>query len=340
MQTYFKSQISTQQGEEFYQRLQKEVQDHKLLPPSPAYSIFKAGILLAALLGCMIGAWRAQAGWEAFGWSFLLALVLAQFAFLGHDAGHASISTKNSTNRFFGQFCMTFVTGLAFQEWSGRHRDHHQHCQFEEKDADMQVDWVVSLTKQALEKKSPFGKFLSSLQFWTMPFLSLFFGQSQRHLSQLAVIQNPRKFKSDAMVLLLHFLFWFALPMLAFKVSFAWALWIYVLPLFILGPYLAAIFWVNHIGMPLIADPKEFSFIEHQVVTSRNIQTPRGLDWIFGGLNLQIEHHLFPKIPSHRIAKLQPLVIQHLQNAQLPYHLVSWPNAFQTIMRHLKHVSK
>jgi fatty acid desaturase len=339
MQTYLKSQINPQDGERLFRSLQQEAQDQKLLTPAPAYSAVKATVLLIALLGCMMGAWLSTTGWESFGWSFLLALVLAQFAFLGHDAGHASISARNSVNRFFGQICMTFVTGLAFQEWSGRHREHHQHCQFEEKDADMHVDYVVSLTRKALERKSPFGKLLSRLQFWTMPFLSLFFGQSQRHLSQLAVFQNPRKFKMDFSVLVFHFLFWLAVPTLVFQVSFLWALWIYVLPLFILGPYLASIFWVNHIGMPLIENPQEFSFLEHQVVTSRNIRSPKGLVWLFGGLNLQIEHHLFPKIPSHRISKLQPLVTHYVQAAKLPYNAVTWPQAFHSIMRHLRWVS-
>jgi hypothetical protein len=51
-----------------------------------------------------------------------LALLLAQFAFVGHDAGHGSISRGACVNRAFGQLAMTLVTGLAFDEWIARHR--------------------------------------------------------------------------------------------------------------------------------------------------------------------------------------------------------------------------
>ena len=105
-------------------------------------------------------------------------------------------------------------------------------------------------------------------------------------------------------------------------------------------PYLAAIFWVNHIGMPLVTRAEAFSFLEHQVVTSRTIVNPPRWHWVFGGLNFQVEHHLFPMVPSRRLAAVQPVVQRHLQGCGLPYCAVTWPAAVRAIHGHLRAVAR
>ena len=61
-----------------------------------------------------------------------------------------------------------------------------------------------------------------------------------------------------------------------------------------MGLYLAVLFWLNHIGMPVIQAEHGLSFVEQQVVGSRNVSCRAGFDGCFGGLNYQIEHHLYP----------------------------------------------
>jgi fatty acid desaturase len=113
-----------------------------------------------------------------------------------------------------------------------------------------------------------------------------------------------------------------------------------VIPLTLLGPYLAAIFWVNHVGMPLIGKPESFSFFEHQYVTSRTIVNPPAWNWLFGGLNFQIEHHLFPGVPSHRLPAAQAIVRAHFGRNRIEYHGVSWSSAVGSISRHLHRIAR
>lgn len=268
-----------------------------------------------------------------------LSLILAQFAFVGHDAGHGSLGISPRLHTLVGEYCMTLFTGLAFAEWYGRHRLHHRFCQHEPRDPDMDVTLVASLTDDSRRKKGPAGRVFTRLQGVSTWFLSLLFAHSQRHLSQWGVLRAPLRFRVDAFFLVLHLALWWAVPLLL-GVTPDRVVLVYFLPLFFLGPYLAAIFWVNHVGMPLIAEPAEFSYLEHQLVTSRTIVNPRYMDWFFGGLNFQIEHHLFPTIPSFRLRRVSELVKPLIERESLPYHGVSFPRAMQDVAAHFVRVAR
>jgi len=294
-------------------------------------------VLLAVALAV---AWLASSWPErALAWAGL-ALLLVQFAFIGHDAGHGSIARGPALNGALGQLAMTLVTGLAFDEWIGRHRAHHRFCQDETRDPDMDVAAVASLTEEACRQKDAFGRFMTRHQALHLWLLAFFFGHSQRHLSQAAVLCAPRRYPIDAAMLGAHFALWFGLPCGLLGVSLSEAFLAYAVPLTLLGPYLAAIFWVNHIGMPLVRDIEEFSFFEHQALTSRTILNPRRWNWLFGGLNFQIEHHLFPQVPSHRLAAVQPIVREEFARRGIPYNGTTWYEAVRMVAAHFGRVAR
>jgi fatty acid desaturase len=339
VQTYAEARLSDREGRAHWRALFDAVKARRLMAPSLPRTLLKLAALLP-LLGATL--WLAWFGgsWAAAGAGYVgLALVLAQFAFVGHDAGHGSVSARGALNRALGQAAMTLVTGLAFDEWIGRHRAHHQFCQDEARDPDMAVALVVSLTERSRRAKGPLGRWLTRQQWLHIWLLSLFFGHSQRLLSQAAVLAHPRRFRLDGAMLGLHFGLWFGLP-LALGAPFAAALLAYLVPLTLLGPYLAAIFWVNHIGMPLVDEPESFSFFEHQAATSRTIVNPPGWDWLFGGLNFQVEHHLFPQVPSDRLGALHGIVRAHFARAGLAYNAATWPEAVAAVARHLRRVAR
>ena len=70
----------------------------------------------------------------------------------------------------------------------------------------------------------------------------------------------------------------------------------------------ASVFIPNHIGMRRLASGEKLSYLERQVTTSRDISNPQLLDFYFGGLNSQIEHHLFPRVPHNRYRAMRPIV--------------------------------
>jgi fatty acid desaturase len=326
-------------GQAVWRSAHDELRAAGLLAPALGPTVARLLMFGLALLAALLFAWTGGP-WAAVAASLPIAGLLAQLAFIGHDAGHGAVHRRPAVNRAVGQWAMTVFTGLAFDEWIARHRAHHRHCQDEHQDPDMAVDLVVSLTAGSRQRKGRLGRWLTRHQGVLIGPLSLLFAHSQRLQSQAAVLASPRHQALDAVGLLLHFGLWFAVPCGLLGVPWALAVAVYLLPLTLLGPYLAAIFWVNHIGMPLVARAEAFSFLEHQVVTSRTVINPPRWHWVFGGLNFQVEHHLFPMVPSRRLAAVQPVVQRHLQGCGLPYCAVSWPAAVLAIHRHLRHVAR
>jgi fatty acid desaturase len=339
-QAWAEARLTDREGRALWLSLYRDVSGQHLMAPSLTRTLLKLGVLAVALAAALWLSWFAASWLEQAVACVALALLLAQFAFVGHDAGHGSISGTTAVNRALGQAAMTVVTGLAFDEWIARHRAHHQFCQDETRDPDMAVAFVVSLTERSRRGKSALGRFMTRHQATHIWLLSLLFAHSQRHLSQAAVLRDLRRFRLDGAVLVLHFTLWFGVPCLLLGVPVLDALLAYVIPLTVLGPYLAAIFWVNHIGMPLVEKPERFSFFEHQVVTSRTIVNPPAWNWLFGGLNFQIEHHLFPQVPSSRLATVQAIVREHFARHRISYHGVSWCSAVRSVLTHLRAMAR
>jgi fatty acid desaturase len=338
MQDYATPKMSEQAGRQIWHAMLHDVTESRLMQPDLIRMLLKLVGFSFSLGLMLLISWSQVSAVVLVACYFGIALLLAQFAFVGHDAGHGAASGVTMINRVIGQFSMTCVTGLAFDEWSSRHRTHHRFCQCEASDPDMAVSLVVSLTEYSKLHKGTLGRWLTRHQSTHIWFLSLLFGHSQRLLSQLAVLARPHRYPIDALGLFLHFALWFGVPIMLLDTGLTVAMLTYLVPLTLLGPYLASIFWVNHIGMPLIADTEQFSFLERQSVTSRTITNPPSMDWIFGGLNYQIEHHLFPQVPSGNLARVQCIVRKHFDLGEISYNKTSWWGAIREIAAHLRRV--
>ncbi|MFF1926447.1 fatty acid desaturase family protein, partial [Streptomyces sp. NPDC058221] len=85
------------------------------------------------------------------------------------------------------------------------------------------------------------------------------------------------------------------------------------------GIYLGSIFAPNHKGMQMLSGDDLPDFLRRQVLTSRNVRGGWFTDIALGGLNYQIEHHLFPSMPTPQLRKAQPVVRRYCQELGLTY---------------------
>lgn len=340
VQTFHTPTLNEPQARALWQQMQAQLTARGRTVLHPAWAWLRLLALSAALALCLGFAWQTPSTAYALLSSLPIALVLAQFAFLGHDAGHRAVHRSGLWRGVLGQACMTVATGMAFEEWFERHAAHHSHCQNEQQDPDMEVSVVVSLTEGALKGRTGVARLCARLQHWHVWFLSLLFAHSQRHLSQWGVLKRPLHYRRDLAVLVLHALLWFGLPCWLLQVEASRALLVYAVPLFVLGPYLATIFWLNHIGMPLVRPGEPISFLEHQAATSRTVLSPRAMDWFFGGLNYQIEHHLFPQVPSLRLAQVQPVVQGTLAEAGVAYNGRGFRASVGEVAAHFRQIAR
>jgi fatty acid desaturase len=107
----------------------------------------------------------------------------------------------------------------------------------------------------------------------------------------------------------------------------------------LLGLYLGASFAPNHKGMPMLAVDDRTGFLHRQVITSRNIRGGRLTDLVLGGLNYQIEHHLFPSLPRNRLSRAAPVVREYCRTHGLDYHETSLGGAYREMFQQFQHVS-
>jgi fatty acid desaturase len=106
----------------------------------------------------------------------------------------------------------------------------------------------------------------------------------------------------------------------------------------LLGVYLGCSFAPSHKGMPLLRPGEELGFLQRQVLTSRNIRGGRWLEVAMGGLNYQIEHHLFPSMPSPSLRRAQPLVQAFCASHHLAYHESALTGSYTQVLRYLHDV--
>jgi fatty acid desaturase len=101
------------------------------------------------------------------------------------------------------------------------------------------------------------------------------------------------------------------------------------------GVYLGCSFAPNHKGMPTLSADEKLDHLRKQVLTSRNVRGGWLVDFALGGLNYQIEHHLFPGMPRANLRHAQPLVRQFCLHRNLPYHQTSLVGSYAQVVRHL-----
>ena len=98
--------------------------------------------------------------------------------------------------------------------------------------------------------------------------------------------------------------------------------------------YLGCSFAPNHKGMPIIEGDTEMSFARRQVITARNVVGGRFTNLLLGGLNYQIEHHLFPTMPRPNLARAQSIIRAFCIESDLGYCEVSLVSSYRQAARH------
>jgi len=104
------------------------------------------------------------------------------------------------------------------------------------------------------------------------------------------------------------------------------------------GIYMVLVFVTNHTAMPLSDGPVPRRFFETQLRTTRNVATHPVADIAFGGLNFQVEHHLFPSMPRPKLRAAGLLVRPFLEDAGLEYKVASLTCAYGDVLRHMRAV--
>ncbi len=106
----------------------------------------------------------------------------------------------------------------------------------------------------------------------------------------------------------------------------------------VFGVMMGASFAPNHKGMPTIAHDAKVDFFSRQVRTSRNIRGGWWVSFLMGGLNFQVEHHLFPSMPRPALRQARLLVREHCDTLDVPYTETTLLRSYGIVVRYLNRV--
>jgi fatty acid desaturase len=295
---------------------------------------------IALTLCAFVGAWAAffalGASWATLGIAVLVGVLSTQLGFLGHDAGHRQIFASRRANRLLGLLVGNGLIGLSFGWWVPKHNAHHAHPNEPTRDPDIAIGVVrAPAANESARGIRRLGAWMARRQA-ELFFPLMLLRSTGLYVSgiQDLVRRRDRAAVAERLLLGVHIalyltaIFWVLSPLqgIAFlaihQATFSL--------------YLGCSFAPNHKGMPLIEGDLEMGFARRQVITARNLSGGRWTTFVFGGLNYQIEHHLFPAMPRPNLARAQPLVREFCVENGLGYCEASPLNTYHQAVRQLR----
>ncbi len=301
-----------------------------------AWKIFSVVGMVAASIAVMVlfsGTLWVQMVNAAF-----LALTFTNLGFLGHDSGHRQMFKKARHNDWV-LLGVGFLTGMTPSWWQDKHNTHHRAPNQIDVDGDIEVS-LFAFTEEQASTMRGIGRFTVRYQaFLFYPLLmltalSLLFGgiayQIRKERMRYPITEPVLVVAGLASYLAVIFFFlgpWYGAAFIAVHRALG-------------GIYMGSVFAPNHKGMPILEKEDEMDFLHQQVLTARDVQGSPIADFWYGGLNYQIEHHLFPNMPRNNLKKSQVIVRDFCTEKGIPYYETGVWQSHKEILGFLHEVSR
>ncbi len=334
-------QATAQNIKNEYSEIKRQILKHHLLDKQVGYYARRISINLILLALSVTILITVDNLWVQLGNALLMAFVYVQISFLAHNSGHRQVGRTAKQDEMITLLHMGLLVGLSPSWWVDKHNDHHGHPNVEDMDPDIDFP-ILAFTPEKAYTKRGISRFIINRQAFFYPFLIMFISYSMRVQSVMKLfgkiglpVRHP--FREGAVMLvnwtvyigglLLCLGFW---PALAFMLIHNAAI----------GLYIASVFAANHKGMPIMEKEHELTFLRLQILTARNVRAHPLTDFLYGGLNYQIEHHLFPTMPQNMLPKAQKLVKAFCAERGIPYYETGFIQSQKEVLMYLHGVSK
>jgi fatty acid desaturase len=265
-----------------------------------------------------------------------LAFVFTQIAFMGHDAGHRQMFQSAWKTEVFGLLC-SLLTAISYSWWTEKHNQHHRHPNDLERDPDVRLRFLVFSLEQSLLTRRFRRAIVQHQAYLFFPMLLLQGFAIRFHSIQFLLSRRARFPVLESSFMAAHFLIYLG--------SVYWLLGMWQGMAFILvhqtlfGLYMGCTFAPNHKGMLVLNGDTRLDRLRQQVLTARNVRSHPLTDFWFGGLNYQIEHHLFPHMARNKLKAAQATVKVFCQAHAIPYCETGIIQAYGETLRYLHHIS-
>lgn len=320
-----------------YFELTRQVADAGLMGRRTGAYVLRTALLAsatAAAFGLLLT--LGDSPWQL-GVAVLFGVLFTQMAFLCHDSAHQQVFSTGRRNEWFSRILGNLGSGLSYGWWKRKHGRHHASPNTVGRDGDIATGALVFVPGEA-EGRTGVTGWITRRQGWLFfPLLTVY--AFVLHSNAVRTVARDAKVKHrtvEALLLTTRLIGFPALVLLTLGPGLGASF--LAIQLAVFGVYMGASFAPNHKGMPLIPKDAKLDFLRRQVLTSRNIRGGLLVEWAMGGLNYQVEHHLFPRMPSMNLRKVRPIVRRFCAERDIPYTETGIVRAYGIVIRYLNDV--
>jgi fatty acid desaturase len=267
-----------------------------------------------------------------------LAVVLGQVMFLGHDAAHRQIFASGRWNDWASLVIANLYAGMSHGWWQHKHTRHHARPNQVGADPDIGPGLIVFHTAEPAAPRTGWRGWLTARQGWLFFPLLLLEGLNL-HVSGVKTIfgRGPVKRRPVEIAFITVRLGGYLATVCGLLPPIM-AVAFLAVQLGIFGVYMGAVFAPNHKGMPIVPREAKIDFLRRQVLMSRNVRGGRIIDVAMGGLNYQIEHHLFPSMPRPNLRAARRIVRPFCAAHRIAYTETTPARSYAVVIRYLNEV--
>ncbi|GAA2236679.1 acyl-CoA desaturase [Herbiconiux moechotypicola] len=320
-----------------YSELLATAKDMGLMRRRRGFYLGLFGVLLLALGGAVTGFVLLGDSWFQLLIAGALGIIFTQFAFLAHEASHRQVFTSGKANDRAGRALATAFVGMSYSWWMSKHTRHHGNPNTVGKDPDIARDTVSFLEEDAAKTRGAMA-WLTRRQGYALYPLLLLEGINLHYLSFKTLFgRRPVEGRGLELSFIgLRLAAYLAAVFLVLPLGMAFAFLGVQLAVF--GFYMGASFAPNHVGMTVFPAGSRLDFLSKQVLSSRNITGGWAMTTLMGGLDLQVEHHLFPSMPRPALVRVRPMVEEYCATHKIPYTQTSLLEAHKQVVAYLNRV--
>lgn len=337
VQTINRSKIELKHGASIYSNLRSQLIDAGILDRSYYYYTLLITTSIAGYFGSIFMFYKVSIFSLEIFFAVLTGFFAVQIGGIMHDAAHRAIFNSVKNNDLIGQLSAGLIV-MSYENWKKNHNAHHANPNEEGEDPDLEIPLHV-FTNSQLSKRKGFRRFITKFQVLTYYTMRPLTSVSTRVNSFIYFVKNYNPDKNWQIIMFLAGVFlWFIGPFIAFGTLKGF---IFVVASNAFGGFYSSnIFAPNHKGMPQIMKGTKISFFEQQVVTSRNVTMNPISDFVYLGLNYQIEHHLFPACPRNKLYKAAYFTKKAVEDSGLSYTVEGVISSNKIILSALSNTAK
>ena len=322
-----------------YAKLKALIVEARLLQPQTAYYAVKLAYTLAMVAVGIAGLFLLGGWVRVLVVAPYLAFVCAQLGFLAHDFGHKQVFGSTRLNTWAGMLAANVLVGISLGWWNDKHNAHHANPNHDGLDPDITIPFMAFSEEQAMSK-SGLSRFITAHQamlFFPALMLTVY---SMQIASVLFTIREQYRWRRpDIALLAAHLVLYYGGLLLLLG---PWQGIAFVLVhRGLLGVFIGSVFAPNHKGMLVVGkDDTRLDFLRKQVLTSRNVRSTPLIDFLYGGLNHQAVHHLFPSMPRNKLRDAEEITRQFCAGRGVVYYETGVRQSFREIVQCLHETSK